>query len=153
MAMVPEAMTAVAAMGGAAVVQAAGTDAWTGVRAWVARWLGRGNEEQERTELSRLDAAAAVLQAVVGMDTVAEERRRQEEAHWTDRFRTLLEELSPEEFGQVEAGLRALLDNRAAARRSGGVNVVRDNTFSGSGPVQIGNDNVQHNHGFPERTT
>ncbi|MGW3466207.1 hypothetical protein ACWDE9_44675, partial [Streptomyces olivaceoviridis] len=38
--MLEQALTALAAAGGAAVVQAAGTDAWTGLRQAVARWFG-----------------------------------------------------------------------------------------------------------------
>ncbi|MFC9331267.1 hypothetical protein [Kitasatospora sp. NPDC057015] len=49
-----EGLTAMAAAGGAGVVQAAGTDAWTTLRARVARLLGRGRQDAEEAALERL---------------------------------------------------------------------------------------------------
>ncbi|MEV4439161.1 hypothetical protein AB0K09_09090 [Streptomyces sp. NPDC049577] len=60
--MLSEAMTALAAAGGTAVVQAAGTDAWQTVRARAARLLGRGGEEPTRVAVEQLDRVAARLE-------------------------------------------------------------------------------------------
>jgi predicted signal transduction protein with EAL and GGDEF domain len=60
--MLTEALMAVSGAGGAAVVQAAGTDAWTGLRQRVARLLGRGDTQRERAELERLDRTAQTLE-------------------------------------------------------------------------------------------
>ena len=61
--MLAEALTALAAAGGTAVVQAAGTDAWTGFRARVAKWFARGDTGREQVALERLDRTAAALGA------------------------------------------------------------------------------------------
>ncbi|UYB37820.1 hypothetical protein SLV14_000104 [Streptomyces sp. Je 1-4] len=98
---------ALAAAGGAAVVQAAGTDLWAGFRQRVAQLLGRGDTQREQAELERLDRTAAVVRTV-GPDT--EERARiVEEVSWRTRFETLLESSAPEERALVAAELRALL--------------------------------------------
>ena len=53
--MLVEAMTALASQaGGAAVVQAAGTDAWEGFRQRVAGFLRRGDHQREGVELERV---------------------------------------------------------------------------------------------------
>ena len=44
------------------MVQAAGTDAWTGLRLEVARWFGRGDGQREQAELERLDQTADRLE-------------------------------------------------------------------------------------------
>ncbi|MFE6839351.1 hypothetical protein ACFVFI_31550 [Streptomyces sp. NPDC057705] len=87
--MLVEALTALAAAGGSAVVQAAGTDAWAGFRQAVARWFGRGDAEQERAELERLDKTVTVLRTV---DPAQAERARiSQEASWQARIETVLE--------------------------------------------------------------
>jgi hypothetical protein len=57
--MLTEALTALAAAGGTAVVQAAGKDAWTGFRGRVAKWFARGDTGREQVALERLDRTAA----------------------------------------------------------------------------------------------
>lgn len=59
--MAGEALAALAAAGGVAIVQAAGTDAWAGVRRTAARLLGRGDPQQESAELGRLDQTETAL--------------------------------------------------------------------------------------------
>ncbi|MGK5529396.1 hypothetical protein [Streptomyces sp. URMC 129] len=104
--MLSEALTALAATGGAAVVQAAGTDAWTGFRAKVAGWFGRGNAERERAELERLDRTAAALADGSGGDLV----RVREQVAWETRFEALLESAADERERDALAGrLRDLL--------------------------------------------
>ena len=51
--MLSEALTALAAAGGSAVVQAAGTDAWAGVRRRTARMFGRTEEQDVLDALDR----------------------------------------------------------------------------------------------------
>lgn len=58
-----EAMAALAAAGGTAVVQAAGTDAWQTVRQRIGRLLGREDAARESAELVRLDQTQAALAA------------------------------------------------------------------------------------------
>ncbi|MEV4503173.1 hypothetical protein [Streptomyces klenkii] len=106
--MLSEALAAVAAAGGTAVVQSAGTDAWTGLRQQVARWFGRDDEARERVELERLDRTAVALKAAAASGELARIRDRQE-AVWQDRFETLLEGLPAGRQGGVAEELRALV--------------------------------------------
>ena len=93
--MLAEALTALAAAGGTAVVQAAGKDAWTGFRARVAKWFARGDAEREQVALERLDRTAAALEAA-GPGEV-ERVRAGQEASWQTMFEILLEGLDGEE--------------------------------------------------------
>ncbi|MFF7730505.1 hypothetical protein [Streptomyces sp. NPDC008001] len=113
--MLSESLVAVAAAGGAAVVQAAGTDAWTGLRERVARWAGRGDEARELRELERLDRTAGVLAAAAdsGSCDAARIRDRQEGA-WQNRFESLLEALPEEERDPVAEELQALVEECGA---------------------------------------
>jgi hypothetical protein len=123
-----EALTALAAAGGTAVVQAAGTDAWAGFRSRVAKWFGRGDTKREQAMLERLDRAAAVLEAA-GPGEV-ERVRTDQEASWQTSFEILLEGLDGEEQQQAAAELRDLLaglvGGRVAAVGPGAVAVVGD---------------------------
>ncbi|MFE1767106.1 hypothetical protein ACFW81_23180 [Streptomyces angustmyceticus] len=96
-----------AAAGGAAVVQAAGTDLWAGFRQRVARLFGRGDTRREQAELERLDRTAAVVR-MVGQD-VEERTRIVEEVSWRTRFETLLESSTAEERALLVVELKALL--------------------------------------------
>lgn len=106
-------MAALAAAGGTAVVQAAGTDAWNGVRQQVARLFGRRGAESsqgERTELvmlERLDQAAADL-ANAGPDEVERVRNRIETS-WQVRFADLMESLIGAERQAAAGQLRELV--------------------------------------------
>ncbi|MFZ3474947.1 hypothetical protein ACODT3_01270 [Streptomyces sp. 4.24] len=77
--MLERAWAALAAAGGAAVVQAAGTDAWTGLRQAVAGWFARGDARREQAALERLDQTADALRATQE-DDGAERRVRLETA-------------------------------------------------------------------------
>ncbi|MFV2118259.1 hypothetical protein ACE14D_07345 [Streptomyces sp. Act-28] len=151
--MLPETVITVAAMAGTAVVQAAGTDAWVGVKSRLAHLLGRGDTELERSEARRLDGAAAVLRATADVPEVAEERRSQEAAHWRDRFLEMLADLSDDDLAEVENELRALLrrleEDRPKGAGGAGIHVER-NFFSGIQTLHIGNSTVRHEHGSPE---
>ncbi|MGW4895096.1 hypothetical protein ACWEQL_22910 [Kitasatospora sp. NPDC004240] len=105
--MLVETVTAVAAAGGAGVVQAAGTDTWTALRARVARLLGRGRPETERAVLERLDRTGEALTAT-GPD-IAAQVSSQQEASWRTRFEDFLDTLGPAEQAVAVEELRALL--------------------------------------------
>lgn len=105
--MLEEALVAAAAAGGIAVVEAAGTEAWTGLRQAIARWFGRGAEQREQAELERLDQTASALEAS-DAGTVDRVRIRQEAA-WQARIEATLESLDATERDQAADELRALL--------------------------------------------
>jgi hypothetical protein len=123
-----EALEALAAAGGAAVVQAAGTDAWAGFRAQVARWFARGDTQREQVALERLDRAAVVLEAAGPGH--AERVRADQGAEWRTRFETVLESLDSEEQQRAADELGDLLagfaDGRAVAIGQDAVAVAGD---------------------------
>jgi hypothetical protein len=125
--MLPEALTALSAAGGAAVAQAAGTDAWTTFRARLARWFGRGDEEREQAELERLDQTATTL------DGADEAQRVREETRWQTRIEALLESLPEDERTALATELKALLPQAAP----GGVTSGRDTTIRAEGPGSV----------------
>ncbi|GGM25324.1 hypothetical protein GCM10010129_82350 [Streptomyces fumigatiscleroticus] len=106
--MVPEALTALAAAGGIAVVEAAASDAWSGVRERVARLLGRGDSTRERAELERLDQTADALQATDEMPL--EQARTRQAIAWQTRFEMLLESLPVDQQEAAAAELRAVVE-------------------------------------------
>jgi hypothetical protein len=114
--MLVEAMTALASAGGTAVVQAAGTDAWRGLRQQVARFFARGDDQRERAELKRLDETAAALESVDANE--AEKMRIRQEASWQTRFEALLERLDEAEREQAAAQLRGILEEQAKASQA-----------------------------------
>jgi hypothetical protein len=105
--MLEEALVALAAAGGTAVVQAAGTDAWIGFRTRMAKLLGRGDAQRERAELARLDQTAASLKAADPPD--AERARLRHEASWQTRLEILLEDMAGEERRRAAADLMGLV--------------------------------------------
>ncbi|WP_031080733.1 hypothetical protein [Streptomyces sp. NRRL S-118] len=109
--MLDEALIAVAASGGTALVQAAGTDAWTGLRQAVAGWFGRGDAQRERAELERLDQTADSVQAADAGE-VKRVRDRQEVV-WQTRIETVLENLDTAQREQAAEELRSLLAQHA----------------------------------------
>lgn len=136
-----------AAAGGTAVVEAAGSDAWAGLRARAARLFGRGDGGHERAEPARLDATAAALTGAGPGDGdgagsgVRQSVRIGQEALGQARFAALLE--GPER-DRIAAELRALLREETPSRVSG-------NTFTGPTAVQIGDHNRQDNRFGGER--
>jgi hypothetical protein len=106
-----QALIALAASGGTALVQAAGTDAWTGLRQAVAGWFGRGDAQREQAELERLDQTAGSVQAA---DPGEVERvRDRQEIVWQTRIETLLENLDAAQREQAAEELRAVLAEHA----------------------------------------
>ncbi|MEE4596666.1 hypothetical protein V2J94_33065 [Streptomyces sp. DSM 41524] len=125
----------------AAMVQAAGSDAWAAMRDRIARLLGRGDAGRERAELERLDRTTSELED----PELSEEERTLFRQTWQARFRRFLEGLDESERGRVVAELRVLVEPYGEpARRDGGG--VRNNTFSGPTAVQTGTGNQQTNH-------
>ncbi|WP_328916287.1 MULTISPECIES: FxSxx-COOH system tetratricopeptide repeat protein [unclassified Streptomyces] len=117
--MLVEGLSALAAAGGGAVVQAAGTDAWNGLRQRVGDLFGRGDSERARAEFVRLDRTAAALAEGTPAD-LAGERARQEGV-WQGRFENLLENLdAPGQRRAVEQLRELLVFVAAAARGPGG---------------------------------
>jgi hypothetical protein len=111
--MLAEALAALAATGGTAVVQAAGTDLWTTFRERVAGLLGRGHKRQTEAALEQLDQTAAMLQRVVaGSETTADMKRVRSrlEIAWQTRFTDLLENLDPGEREEAAGRLRELVE-------------------------------------------
>ncbi|RLV10193.1 hypothetical protein CTZ27_02905 [Streptomyces griseocarneus] len=110
-----EGIIAAAAAGGGAIVQAAGTDAWAGIRAGTARLFGRGDAGREQAELERLDRTQAVLVAAQEGEE-AERAQMTQVAVWQTRLEALLEGLSDAERRQVVAELGSLVARAAGAR-------------------------------------
>ncbi|MEV3952355.1 hypothetical protein AB0K57_32780 [Streptomyces halstedii] len=107
--MLAEGLTALAAAGGAAVVQAASTDLWTEFRHRVAQALGRGDARRERVELERLDRTQATLARLDATSEADAERVREQQTAWQTRIADRLEELDEAGQQQVAIQLRALL--------------------------------------------
>src|ERR1044071_3631057 len=103
--MLVEGLMAVAAAGGGAIVQAAGTDAWAGIRGGVARIFGRGEAGREQAELERLDRTRAELEAA-GDGGDAERVQTVQATRWQTRLEMLLEELPEADRQQVAAELQ-----------------------------------------------
>ncbi|MET9886482.1 hypothetical protein ABZZ20_25760 [Streptomyces sp. NPDC006430] len=145
--MLAEALMALAAAGGAAVVQAAGTDAWEGTRDRLARWSARGDAERERAELERLDRSAAEIAAAD--DASADRVRTRQEVAWQTRIETVLEGLDGQGRAEAAAVLEELL-HQAALRPSDGGGVVSHNDFRGPVAFQVGHHNQQDVHFGPQ---
>ncbi|MFD3532225.1 hypothetical protein [Streptomyces sp. NPDC058664] len=128
----PDELMALTAAAGAALVQAAGTDAWAGMRTWTGRWWGRLGEQRQRAELERLDAARPALSAA------AEPEAAHQAGYWGGRVEMLLDLLPPEEREEAVAELRALLGERTSTQY-GATSV---HVSGGVVPIQKGD----HNH-------
>ncbi|MFD8321410.1 hypothetical protein [Kitasatospora purpeofusca] len=102
------ALVALAASAGAAVAQAAGTDAWTSCRGLAARLFRRGGDASSEVVLQRLDRTAA---EVVGIELGEVGPVREVAAlTWRTRFLDLLEESDDAGREAVADGLRELVD-------------------------------------------
>lgn len=135
--MLEETLTALAAAGGTAIVQAAGTDAWVEFRTRLARLLGRGDAHRERAESERLEQTAASLSTAIASDS--RHVRMRQEASWQTRLEIFLESITDNERAHALTELRELVLCVAAptnvSARDGGVAVgghVTINPISGS---------------------
>ncbi|MFD9412613.1 hypothetical protein ACFWBN_37190 [Streptomyces sp. NPDC059989] len=102
--MLAESLTALAAATGAGIVQAAGTDVWTGLRDRVARLLGR---ERPEPVLERLDRTRRELEEAGADD--AERTAQRQEAAWQVRIEDFLDAAEEAERDTAAARLRELL--------------------------------------------
>ncbi|QES03923.1 hypothetical protein DEJ43_29415 [Streptomyces venezuelae ATCC 10712] len=102
-----EALTVLATTSGTAVIQAAGTDAWTGLRERVARLFGRRSERAEQATLERLDRTAAELEGAT--DDSAGQIQATLQINWRDRLVELLEELDDTQRDEVAEELRQIV--------------------------------------------
>ncbi|WP_406459525.1 hypothetical protein OG782_37160 (plasmid) [Streptomyces sp. NBC_00876] len=144
--MLVEGLVAAAAAGGGAIVQAAGTDAWNGVRGAVARLFGRGEAGREQVELERLDQTLAVLEAA-GDGEEAQRVQIAQVSRWQTRLETLLEELPEAERQLVVAELQALVAQADAAGPAQTVhNDFSSATFTNSQVLGSGNMTVTNNY-------
>ncbi|MEU6426126.1 hypothetical protein ABZ860_09490 [Microbispora sp. NPDC046973] len=141
--MLVEWLAAVAAAGGTAVVQAAGTDVWVTVRQRVAQVLGRDDPEREQAELMRLDQTATDLASLAPGEAAL--IRARQEASWTARFEMLLESLGEAERERVARELNDIADQARQASVGG----VSGNVFHGPTAFQVGDHNRQDNHFGP----
>ncbi|MDX2703807.1 hypothetical protein PV350_13190 [Streptomyces sp. PA03-6a] len=140
--MLPEALTVLAATGGTAVVQAAGTDAWTTFRTRLAEWFGRGDATRTQGELERLDSTARELQAAGrGVPEIA---RARAEGTWQGRIVAALQALPEDQRSQAMTALQQLLDEAPAT--SPARNVLSGNVFHGPTAMQAGDHGQQTNH-------
>lgn len=140
--MLAEALTAMAAAGGTAVVEAAGTDAWTLLRRRVARLLGQGDNEREQAELERLDHTSQQLETA-DPDCTSTVQISQA-ASWRTRFEVLFESMTDAEQGAIAAELQSLLTDLGLAPAHGtspavgSVTAGRDVNISASGGLAAG---------------
>ncbi|MFD5200066.1 hypothetical protein ACFWM7_07875 [Streptomyces sp. NPDC058375] len=138
--MLTEAMLALAAAGGTAVVQAAGTEAWGSVSEGVARMFrrrsGDGAEDGAQRELERT--------ALVLASDEAEGSSRQASL-WGQRFAVLLSDADEQGRRQAETELRQLISLASGAAGQRQVLDIHDNRYDNS-PVQYGNGNHQRFH-------
>ncbi|MGW1958548.1 hypothetical protein ACWCPI_38380 [Streptomyces sp. NPDC001920] len=109
--MLVETLTAVALSGGTAVVQAAGTDAWNGLRRRVGDLFARGDATRADAELEHLDRTAQALSSAKDIGT---ERLRQEGV-WQGRFEALLESFDAPGQERAAEQLREMLSFVAAS--------------------------------------
>ncbi|MER7579622.1 hypothetical protein [Kitasatospora sp. NPDC097691] len=126
--MLVEALSALAAAGGAGIVQAAGTDVWTAVREQTARLLGRGRAQDEQAVRERLDRTRQTLEAAEPQERAAVAGRQ--EASWQTRLEDFLDGLDPAEQAEAAERLRALvaLATDTADATGGAVRVRADNS-------------------------
>ncbi|MER5892229.1 hypothetical protein [Streptomyces sp. NPDC001876] len=144
--MLVEGLVAVAAAGGGAIVQAAGTDAWNGIRGGFARIFGRGEAGREQAELERLDQTQAVLEAAQEGDE-AERVQIAQVSRWQTRLEALLEELPEAEQRQVVAELQTLVAQAEATKPNETVhNDFSRATFTNSQVLGSGSMTVTNNY-------
>ncbi|MER6421193.1 hypothetical protein [Streptomyces sp. NPDC001137] len=128
--MLAESLAALAAAGGTAVVQCAGTDAWAMVRERVARLLGGGDVGREARELDRLDQTGRALSGDSAADRAQVVRW---ESAWQTRLELFLETLAGPEQAAAADELRRLV---ADAHPHAAGRVVR----AGEGGVAAGGE-------------
>lgn len=98
--MVVEALAALAASGGTALVNAMAADGWHGVRQRFARLFGRDSDKEAKAAAARLEKSREMLVGLSGADL---ERAQSEQAVvWRTRLSDLLED-HPEVAGELRS--------------------------------------------------
>ncbi|MFF3727736.1 hypothetical protein ACFYYM_35815 [Streptomyces erythrochromogenes] len=130
--MLTEALATLAVSGGTAVVQAAGQDAWDGLRSQLARWFGRGDAQREDEELERLSRTAEALRTAPGEEP--EQLRSRYAGIWQNRIEDMLESLEGRERAEAAEALRSLL----AESERAGLNVsAADGGVAAAGDINM----------------
>ncbi|MBD0419418.1 hypothetical protein H0H10_09635 [Streptomyces sp. TRM S81-3] len=139
--MLLEALSALAAAAGGALVQAMATDAWQDCRERAARLLGRGDPQEEARQEARLERAREELTAAGDDDT--EQAAARQEAAWRTRFEDLLED-APERAEQLRE-LVAFVQDRLPAGGVAAAQVTVHATASGQAQQAVQGQGEQHN--------
>lgn len=100
--MVVEALAALAAAGGTALVNVMVADGWHGVRDRFARLFGRGNDKETEAATARLEKSREMLAGLSGVDL--EKAQAEQAVVWQTRLSDLLED-----HPKVEGELRSLV--------------------------------------------
>ncbi|MFE2302677.1 hypothetical protein ACFXAW_31330 [Streptomyces sp. NPDC059445] len=152
--MLAEALTALAAAGGTAVVEAAGSDSWTLLRRRVAQLLGQGDSEREHAALERLDHTSQELETAEPDRTSTVQISQA--ASWRTRFEMLLESATDAEQRVIAAELHGLLADLGLAPgtppAAGGVTAGRDVNINAAGGVAAAVINGGVQLGTPSRS-
>jgi hypothetical protein len=122
--MLAETLISLSQLAGLTVVAAAVTDAWETARRGTARLLGRGDSRKEQLAEQRLEETRDQLAVLKGSEL--EQASATLAAQWTTRLADLLEE-NPE----VEAELRALVEEVRAALPEGTVSAIDHSVAAG----------------------
>lgn len=109
--MLTEALIALAAAGSTALVQAAVTDAWTGLKGGITRLMGRGEQSREAVVDQQLERTRAELETA---GPRVEQVRLAQQAAWQARLEDLLAE-QPQVADQLRALLAQLADTPGAS--------------------------------------
>ncbi|MFG1810034.1 hypothetical protein [Streptomyces sp. NPDC049040] len=158
--MLDEAVVATAASAGGAVVAAAGTDAWTGLRGRLAAWLGHGNARRESAMLAHLDRTAVRL--ATAEPARLEEVRATCRTAWQTRIEDLLEDLDGVPRALAVASLREVLAEHATAQRQvsadggalavgGDLHIRAEGERSVAAGIVRGDVNIGRSEGSPDR--
>lgn len=113
--MVLEALGALAAAGGTALVNAMVADGWEGVRGRFARLLGRGAKKEIEGAAARLEKSREMLAGLSGADL--QKAQADQAAAWRTRLGDLLE-AHPEVEGELRdlvAGMQAQVTGSAGS--------------------------------------
>lgn len=124
--MLGDALVALAALSGNAVVTAATTDAWEAVRHKFARLLGRGNPDKEQLAVDRLEETRQLLAGAPDADL--EQTRAGQAERWAGRLADFLEENpdAEDELRTLTAEVQASLPVAAVSATDHGVAAGRD---------------------------
>ena len=137
--MAVEALAALAAAAGMALVNAMVVDGWEGVRRRLARLLGRGNDEEAEVAAARLEKSREMLAGLSGADLG--KAQAEQAVVWRTRLGDLLED-----HPEVEGELRNLVAEVQAQVVVGSAGSVRQQVVGLDRAQQaVPGHGVQHN--------